>query len=58
MTNIFKWVIIFLFVSCAEEPPTIPPPPPPEPYQVCDLGEAKNCRIEENTGACQNGIRH
>ena len=57
MTNIFKWVIIFLFVSCAEEPPTIPPPPPPEPYQVCDLGEAKNCRIEENMGACQNGIQ-
>ena len=57
MKSILKCVILLSFVSCAENVPTIPPPPPPEPYYPCDLGEAKNCIIEENIGACQNGIR-
>jgi len=50
--------LFFLFVSCSEDPPTIPPvEPPPEPYYTCDLGEVKNCTIEENIGVCQIGIQ-
>jgi len=51
-------ILFFLFISCSEDPPTIPPvEPPPEPYYTCDLGEAKNCTIEENIGVCQVGIQ-
>ena len=58
--RILKYILIgllFLFISCSEDPPTIPPSPPPEPYYTCDLGEAKNCTIEENIGACQKCIQ-
>ena len=60
MENIKRVLIalFFLFVSCSEDPPTIPPvEPPPEPYYTCDLGEVKNCTIEENIGVCQIGIQ-
>ena len=60
MENIKRILLIpfFLFISCSEDPPTIPPvEPPPEPYYTCDIGEAKNCTIEENIGVCQVGIQ-
>ena len=56
-----KYILIglsFLFISCSEDPPTIPlVEPPPELYYNCDLGEVKNCTIEENVGVCQLGIQ-
>jgi len=60
LENIKRILLIpfFLFISCSEDPPTIPPvEPPPEPYYTCDIGEAKNCTIEENIGVCQVGIQ-
>ena len=57
MGLLVKTLIAFLFFSCTEDPPVIPPPPPPEPYQACDIGEARNCTLEENLGACRNGTR-
>ena len=59
--KILKYILIglsFLFISCSEDPPTIAPvEPPPELYYNCDLGEVKNCTIEENVGVCQLGIQ-
>ena len=52
-------IVLSLFLtSCTEDPPTIPSQEPaPELYYTCDIGEAKNCTIEENLGVCQYGIQ-
>ena len=57
MGLLIKILLALLLFSRSEDPPTIPPTPPPEPYLTCELGEAKNCTLEENIGACRNGIQ-
>ena len=50
--------LLFLFISCSEDPPTILPVElPPEPYYNCDIDQTRNCTIEENIGVCQLGVQ-
>jgi len=51
-------ILLLPLLSCGEDPPTsVPPEPLPEtPPPICEIDQARNCRIEENLGECQYGI--
>ena len=58
--------IIFLFLllllSCKDEPAAPPVvdeiPEEPEVVYVCEIGQTKNCTINENHGVCRIGVEY